>query len=98
MVDYPAIIDMKTDEQKMNYLNTQLKNVYLRDIVNRYHLSSDEDLSELLDILASGISSLTNPLKLSNDFKSIKNSKISANTIDHHLYGRGFPSKQSEKI
>lgn len=66
----PAVALMKTDEQKSNYLITQMKNVYIKDIVARNNLNSDQEISELVDILASGISSLTNPRKLENTFKS----------------------------
>ena len=81
----PAVALMKTPEQKSSYLKTQLENVYLKDIVERHNLNSDENLGELLDIIASGISSLTNPTKLANTFKSVKNSSLSAFTIDHYI-------------
>ena len=81
----PAVALMKTPEQKSSYLKTQLKNVYLKDIVERHNLNSDENIGELLDIIASGISSLTNPTKLANTFKSVKNSSLSALTIDHYI-------------
>ena len=68
----PAVALMKTSEQKSSYLKTQLQNVYLKDLVERNNLNSDENIGELLDIIASGISSLTNPTKLANTFKSIK--------------------------
>ena len=81
----PAVALMKTPEQKSSYLKTQLQNVYLKDIVERHNLNSDENIGELLDIIASGISSLTNPTKLANTFKSVKNSSLSALTIDHYI-------------
>lgn len=81
----PAVALMKTSEQKSSYLKTQLQNVYLKDLVERNNLNSDENIGELLDIIASGISSLTNPTKLANTFKSIKNTSLSALTIDHYI-------------
>ena len=81
----PAVALMKTPEQKMSYLKTQLQNVYLKDIVERHKLNSDENIGELLDIIASGISSLTNPTKLANTFKSVKNSAISALTVNNYI-------------
>lgn len=77
----PALCSMDSDEDKMNYLKTQLDNVYLRDIVNRYDIRSDSELAELLNVLASGMSSLTNPSKIEATFESSKQTKISANTI-----------------
>lgn len=81
----PAVAQMQTPEQKTSYLKTQLQNVYLKDIVERHNLNSDENLGELLDIIASGISSLTNPSKLANTFKSVKKSSLSATTIDNYI-------------
>ena len=81
----PAVALMKTPEQKSSYFKTQLQNVYLKDIVERHNLNSDENIGELLDILASGISSLTNPAKLASTFKSVKHASLSALTIDHYI-------------
>ena len=81
----PALCSMDNDEDKMNYLKTQLDNVYLRDIVNRYDIRSDSELAELLNVLASGMSSLTNPSKIEATFESSKQTKISANTIDKFI-------------
>lgn len=81
----PAVALMKTSEQKSSYLKTQLQNVYLKDLVERNNLNSDENIGELLDIIASSISSLTNPTKLANTFKSIKNTSLSALTIDRYI-------------
>lgn len=81
----PAVALMKTSEQKSSYLKTQLQNVYLKDLVERNNLNSDENIGELLDIIASSISSLINPTKLANTFKSIKNTSLSALTIDRYI-------------
>ncbi len=81
----PAIAVMATSEQKMSYLKTQVQNVYIKDIVERHGLNSDENISELLDVIASGVSSLTNPMKLSNTFKSVKKSSLSSATIDNYI-------------
>ena len=81
----PSVALMQTEEQKVAYLNTQITNVYLRDIVKRYHLQSDEDIGELLDILASGISTLVNPRKLAGTFKSVKGSTISEVTVAKYI-------------
>lgn len=81
----PAQALMKSDEDKMNYLKNQLSNVYLRDIVNRYDVRLNSELEDLLNILASGISTLTNPSKIESTFLSVKKTKISANTIDKYI-------------
>ena len=81
----PAQALMNSDEDKMNYLKNQLSHVYLRDIVNRYDVRLNSELEDLLNILASGISTLTNPSKIESTFLSVKKSKISANTIDKYI-------------
>lgn len=81
----PAQSLMNNDEDKMNYLKGQLENVYLRDIVGRYDIRLKSELADLLNILASGISTLTNPTKIAATFSSVKKSKISANTIDKFI-------------
>ena len=81
----PMVALMNDDEQKTIYLKTQLTNVYLRDIILKNHLTNDKNIDELLDVTASGMSSLTNPNELSNTFKSEKHEQISAITIDNYL-------------
>ncbi len=81
----PLVALMNDDEAKVNYLNTQLKNVYLKDIIDRHHLKNDENIGELLDVIASGISSLTNPTKLADTFKSLKKVNLSPATIDSYI-------------
>ena len=81
----PAICSMKTSEQKIEYLESQMKNVYLRDIIDRYNLNNDENIGELLNIIASNISILVNPPKLANTFKSVRSTSISVNTISNYI-------------
>ncbi|MDD3229819.1 MAG: ATP-binding protein [Oscillospiraceae bacterium] len=81
----PAVALMGTEEQRVAYLITQMKNLYLRDIINRYHLHEDCAIGELLDVISSGISTLTNPRKLSATFASVKRTRISEVTVDKYI-------------
>lgn len=81
----PAVALMRSDEQKTAYLQTQMKNVYLRDVISRNRLDDEDALGELTDILASGISTLVNPSKLSSAFASIKRAKLSPATVAHYI-------------
>lgn len=65
----PLAIMAKTDNAKINYLKKQKDNVYINDIVDRNNVQNQEELEMLVQIVASDIGSLTNPLKLSNNFK-----------------------------
>ena len=82
----PLTLLAKTDNAKINYLKTQKDNVYINDIVERNNVQNKEELEMLVQILASDIGSLTNPLKLSNVFKERdKTSTMSDKTIYNYL-------------
>lgn len=81
----PMLCLMSTDQQKVNYLETQTQNIYLKDVVVRHNLRSDTNVDELFDILASGISSLTSPTKLTATFNSKENAHISRQTISNYI-------------
>lgn len=81
----PYLLFCKTDEQKISYLNNLFKETYIKDIVNRYNLRNIDVLEDILNIISSSIGSLTNPNKLSNSFKSIKNQIVATNTINQYL-------------
>ncbi len=65
----PLTVIAKTDNAKINYLRAQKDNVYINDIVERNKIQNKEKLEMLIQIIASDIGCLTNPLKLSNNFK-----------------------------
>lgn len=81
----PQVALMDSAGMKAEYLSNLFTHTYLRDIKERYVLSSDSDLSELIDMVASGIGGLTNPTKIMNTFKSVKHSSISSETISKYL-------------
>lgn len=65
----PLTVLAKTDNAKINYLKMQKDNVYINDIIDRNKVQNKEELEMLVQIIASDIGCLTNPLKLSNHFK-----------------------------
>lgn len=82
----PFVCLFKNNEQKINYLKRLFEETYLTDIKKRYNIKNNsEELDELLNILSSSIGSLTNPTKLSNTFKSVKNKSISKTTIAKYI-------------
>lgn len=81
----PQMFDYKTEAQKSQFLKSLFAETYIRDIKDRYAVKRDNDLEELLDIIASNIGCLTNPNKLSDTFKSVKKSDLSASTIKKYL-------------
>ena len=82
----PLAVLSKTDNSKINYLRTQKDNVYINDIVDRNKIKNKEELEMLVQIIASDIGCLTNPLKLSNNFRERdKKSTMTDKTIYNYL-------------
>ena len=81
----PQTVTMQSEQQKRDYLQQLFKNTYLVDIKERYDIRNDDDLEELIDIIASNIGSLTNPTKIANTFKTVKQSNIARDTIKNYL-------------
>lgn len=81
----PLVLSLSTDEAKESYLKDLYAKVYLTDIKDRYSIRCDSELQELLQIIASTIGSPTNPSKLENTFKSVKNVTLSNKTINTYL-------------
>ena len=81
----PKILEYKTDEDKAFYLKNIFEETYLTDIKERHKIRNDNELAELLDILSSSIGSLTNPKKLSDTFKSVKQVSVHPDTLNNYL-------------
>ena len=81
----PQILSCVTEEQKSKFLKTLFDETYIKDIKDRYAIRKDDDLEELINILASGIGALTNPNKLANTFRSEKKSEITYDTIKDYI-------------
>lgn len=81
----PQTVTMPTEQQKKSYLQQLFSNTYLVDIKERYSIRNDDDLEELIDVMASSIGSLTNPQKIANTFRSTKRSTITRDTVKTYL-------------
>ena len=80
----PMLLNKKTSEQKEAYLNDVLKNTYIKDVIERHELRGNTAIDDVVNVLASGIGSLTNPNKLANTFKS-NGIKISDVTVSLYI-------------
>lgn len=81
----PQILSYAMEEQKAKFLKSLFDEVYIKDIKDRYEIRKDDDLEELINIMASGVGSLTNPNKLANTFRSEKKSSISYDTVKEYI-------------
>ena len=81
----PLTVTMATDEQRMAYLTGLFEETYIKDIIERNHIEKVQEINDLINILASGIGSLTNASKIEATFRSVIHSDISLNTIRTYI-------------
>lgn len=81
----PLAVVEQNERERRKYLIDLHKNVYQKDIMERYKLKNDAVLSALVDALSSAVGSLTNPHKLAATAGSLMGSSTSDNTIKCYL-------------
>ena len=82
----PYVLLLNDYTDKSEYLKNLFLEIYIKDILDRNNIRQSEYvLNDLLNIISSSIGSLSNPLKLSNTFKSVKKLSINPATIEKYL-------------
>lgn len=82
----PLVLLQRTSQDKSKYLHDLFDKIYLDDIMARHKISYDKYvLDDLLDIVASSVGSLTNPIKIANTFSSLKGLSVTNDTIGKYL-------------
>lgn len=80
----PYIPSLKGHDEKSEYLDRVFKEVYIKDIHERYSILNGNGMEEIINIISSSVGSLTNPQRIANTFKS-NNQTISEHTIADYL-------------
>ena len=81
----PLVWSSERNDDREQYLKNLFEQVYLADIIGRYDLRGKAEIGDLVNILASSVGSLTNPLRLTNTFKSELGKVISQNTVNAYI-------------
>lgn len=81
----PHILSEPDDEAKTKYLERLNKEIYLRDLGERYDLRDENGMESLMKVIASTVGSLSNAQKISDTFKSSGDKSISMPTISRYL-------------
>lgn len=81
----PLAVKAKTHEAKSSYLKNLFRETYIKDVIERNKFKNEENISYLLNILASSVGSLTNSLNIRNTFFSVKKQNVSVNTIASYI-------------
>ena len=81
----PAVAMRKDTKRKTDYLSNVFNETYIADIIDRNGVQYANDLEQLVNVLCSNISGLTNPTKIANTFKSSAHCTISRQTVEKYL-------------
>ena len=81
----PYLLKLKNPEQQKKYLSSLFDEVYIKDIVERNRVERPDILANIMENLSSQVGSLTNPTNITNSLKSVKNEKLSVNTVSDYI-------------
>ncbi len=81
----PRLLALEDDKDKKHYLTSLYSELYIKDIVERNGVERADILNDILDFLASQISSLTNPTNIANAISSMKNEKVNPAMISNYV-------------
>ncbi len=81
----PELTAKKTDREKMTYLSNLFSETYIKDLKEHGRIQREDILSNILDYLASSISSLTNPTNIANAIGSSAREKIDRNLVSSYI-------------
>ena len=81
----PRLLALEDDKDKKDYLTSLYSELYVKDIVERNGIEREDILNDILDFLASQISSLTNPTNIANAISSMKNEKVNAAMVSNYV-------------
>lgn len=81
----PEVVLVDKENEKKQILKDLLTNVYVNDIAERHKLNSTQDVLNIVEYLASIVSSQCNSSRIANSFNSLNNKKTSTYQIDKIL-------------
>ena len=81
----PRVTALTDEKDKKEYLTNLFRELYIKDIVERNGIEREDLLCDILDFLASQISSLTNPTNIANALSSMKNEKVNPTMVASYV-------------
>ncbi len=81
----PRMLSMDDEKDKKDYLTSLYNELYIKDIVERNGIEREDILNDILDFLASQISSLTNPTNIANALSSMRKEKVNPKLIANYV-------------
>lgn len=81
----PRLLALTDEKDKKDYLSSLFSELYVKDIVERNGIEREDILNDILDFLASQISSLTNPTNIANALTGMKNEKVNSTLVSNYV-------------
>lgn len=81
----PRLAALEDEKDKKDYLISLYSELYVKDIVERNGIEREDILGDILDFLASQISSLTNPANIANALTTIRNEKVNSALVSNYV-------------
>lgn len=81
----PRLLALDDEKDKKDYLSSLYSELYIRDIAERNGIEREDLLNDILDFLASQISSLTNPTNIANSIASMKKEKVNPTLVSNYI-------------
>lgn len=81
----PRLLALTDEKDKKNYLSSLYSELYVKDIVERNGIEREDILNDILDFLASQISSLTNPTNIANALTGMKNERVNSTLVSNYV-------------
>lgn len=81
----PYLCSLSDHREKAAYLSGLFENIYLSDILERRKIYNKDVLDDILNVVSSSVGSLTNPAKIADTFASVRQTKISGESVSKYL-------------
>ena len=81
----PRLLTLEDEKDKKDYLTSLYSELYVKDIVERNKIEREDILNDILDFLASQISSLTNPTNIAYAIASMKKEKVNPTLVSNYV-------------
>lgn len=81
----PKAVLINDENDKKDYLSSLYSEIYIKDLIERNHIEREDILYDILNFLASQISSLTNPTNVANSISSLRNERINPTLVSNYI-------------
>lgn len=81
----PRLLQLEDEKDKKDYLNHLYDELYIKDIVERNRIEREDVMNDLLDYLASQVSSPTNASNIANALTSMRHENINSVLVASYI-------------